>query len=313
VILLCGVPSEGPLQSVIAKARALGVPHAVLNQRESQHTQVRFDVWRRSYQGVIRVRETDIPLHTIRGVYTRLMDCGDLPENRYRGRLRAVPEGVARSGLLHAVLLDWLEIASCRVLNRASAMASNMSKPYQAQAIADVGFRVPETVISNDPAVVRRFARRHRRVVYKSTSSARSIVQELTSDRLKDLDLVRQLPTQFQERVPGRDLRVHTVGPSLFATEIDSASVDYRYAAQQGHPAASLRPMRLPADVAQRCVRLSERLGLPLSGIDLKRTPDGQYFCFEVNPSPAFNYYEAHTGQPIAETIVRFLAAGGPA
>jgi hypothetical protein len=27
-----------------------------------------------------------------------------------------------------------------------------------------------------------------------------------------------------------------------------------------------------------------------------------------VNPSPAFSYYEAHTGQPIAQAIARYLA-----
>jgi hypothetical protein len=28
-----------------------------------------------------------------------------------------------------------------------------------------------------------------------------------------------------------------------------------------------------------------------------------------VNPSPAFSYYEAHTGRPIAQAIARYLAA----
>ena len=31
-------------------------------------------------------------------------------------------------------------------------------------------------------------------------------------------------------------------------------------------------------------------------------------YCFEVNPSPAFSYDEAHTGQPIAQAIARYLA-----
>jgi glutathione synthase/RimK-type ligase-like ATP-grasp enzyme len=50
-------------------------------------------------------------------------------------------------------------------------------------------------------------------------------------------------------------------------------------------------------------------LDLPLCGIDLKRASDGRYFCFEVNPSPAYSYYQENAGQPIAEALVRFLAA----
>jgi len=45
--------------------------------------------------------------------------------------------------------------------------------------------------------------------------------------------------------------------------------------------------------------------------IDLKRTRDGTFFCFGLNPSPAYSYYQEHTGQPIAEPIVGLLAAGG--
>ena len=41
----------------------------------------------------------------------------------------------------------------------------------------------------------------------------------------------------------------------------------------------------------------------------LKITPDNQVYCFEVNPSPGFSYFEAHTEQPIANAVARYLAA----
>jgi glutathione synthase/RimK-type ligase-like ATP-grasp enzyme len=49
---------------------------------------------------------------------------------------------------------------------------------------------------------------------------------------------------------------------------------------------------------------------LPVAGIDLRRTPEGEWYCFEVNPSPAFTYYESRTGQPIGRAIAKLLAAG---
>ena len=66
--------------------------------------------------------------------------------------------------------------------------------------------------------------------------------------------------------------------------------------------------MELPDELAERCLRLAQALGLAFAGIDLKLTPDRQVYCFEVNPSPAFSYYEAHTGQPIAHAVARYLA-----
>jgi glutathione synthase/RimK-type ligase-like ATP-grasp enzyme len=65
----------------------------------------------------------------------------------------------------------------------------------------------------------------------------------------------------------------------------------------------------LPPEVEARCRDLSKRLRLPVAGIDLRRTPDGEWYCFEVNPSPGFTYYESKTGQPIAAAIAGLLAA----
>ena len=65
------------------------------------------------------------------------------------------------------------------MLNRTAAMASNGSKPYQTQLIRAHGFAVPETLITNDPDLVRAFHQQHRRVIYKSISGARSIVHTL--------------------------------------------------------------------------------------------------------------------------------------
>jgi glutathione synthase/RimK-type ligase-like ATP-grasp enzyme len=54
---------------------------------------------------------------------------------------------------------------------------------------------------------------------------------------------------------------------------------------------------------------LAERLDLSFVGIDLKITPDGEVYCFEVNPCPAFSYFELNTDQPIARAVARYLAA----
>ena len=126
--------------------------------------------------------------------------------------------------------------------------------------------------------------------------------------RLADL---RWCPTQFQQYITGRDFRVHTVGDEVFACEIISQADDYRYAARQGHD-VELRAATLAVDCAERCLALARSLGLAVAGIDLRRTPAGEWFCFEVNPSPAFSYYESATGQPIAEAIAGLLVSNKP-
>ena len=51
-------------------------------------------------------------------------------------------------------------------------------------------------------------------------------------DQYPSLALMQE--KQFQEVVDGVDIRVHTVGERIFATEMRSLASDYRYAARSG-------------------------------------------------------------------------------
>ena len=157
---------------------------------------------------------------------------------------------------------------------------------------------------------MRAFRARHGRVVYKSLSGVRSVVRTLEGADLERLDRIRWCPTQFQAFVEGTNVRVHVIGGQVFATAIETRATDYRYAEREGGP-AELRATELPGELAARCVGMARGLGLDFAGVDLKLAPDGRAYCFEVNPSPAFSYYEANTGQPIAQAVARYLAGGG--
>jgi glutathione synthase/RimK-type ligase-like ATP-grasp enzyme len=305
MILLCGIPSEPPLAMVAESLDQIGAQYRIFNQRHFGHTRMILEVRNGTVAGWLELDGEGIPLESITGVYIRLMDPAKLPEL----------EGVDSSDpawrscqAMHNTLARWCEIAPCRVVNRTADMASNSSKPYQAQLIRAHGFDVPETLVTNDPVLVREFRERHGRIIYKSTSGARSIVQTFEDADLSRLHLIRLCPVQFQVFVPGTDVRVHVVGQDVFPTEVLSTATDYRYAAQQVGASAELRATELPSEIANSCINLTAALGLAFSGIDLRLTPDGRFFCFEVNPSPGFSYYEANANQPISAAVARYLA-----
>ena len=255
---------------------------------------------------MVTVRDERIDLDDARAAYWRTYDLRRLPDV-----IDAGPESgaVAAASLVEESLVVWMELTAARVVNRASRMASNGSKPYQLEIVRAHGFSVPRTLVTTDPDAARRFWTDSGAVVYKSVSGVRSIVARLGDTHLDRLDQVTWCPTQFQQYVPGRDHRVHVVGDEIFACEVISEADDYRYAARRGDP-PTLRACTLPAEVEARCFALSRALSLPLAGIDLRRAPDGQWFCFEVNPSPGFTYYEAHTGHPIGDAIAGHLMNG---
>jgi hypothetical protein len=303
LILLWGLGTERPFEVVWEEVERQGLPYVLLDQRDVAETEldISFDS---EMRGALRTRGRTIDLRSITSAYVRPCDSRMLPA--------VVRAGESSPLWRHALTLAetlsaWVELTPALVVNRFSSMASNGSKPFQLELIRRQGFAVPETLVTTDPEEARAFYERHGGVIYKSVSSVRSIVARLKPEQLGRLADVVHCPTQFQRYIPGRDHRVHVVGCEIFPCEIVCDATDYRY---PGEDDVELRPCKLPAEVEERCFRLAASMNLPVAGIDLRRTPEGEWHCLEVNPSPAFSYYQAHAGLPISEAIARLLAAG---
>lgn len=308
MILFAGIPSEPPLALAIESAVRRGIAHVVLNQRQLAFCDLEVR-WRGGEAGgALWAGEKSWDLREFGGAYARTVEPESLPERHATRRARPDPHETERAAFFDDAFHDWLDAAPGRIANRPSAMASNASKPFQAQLIAAHGFLTPPTLVTNEPGEVREFHARHGRVVFKSISSVRSIVREWRPGGRDRLDRLALLPTQFQALVPGQNVRVHVAGDAVFASAIRSEALDYRYAEREG-ASLSMETLALPASVEDRCVAMTRALGLVLSGIDLKLTPSGEWYCFEVNTSPGYSYFQEHTGQPIADALVSCLAA----
>jgi hypothetical protein len=304
MILLCGIPSEPPISMVRDEIIKLGLPYVMFNQRMFDCMDLSFSISESRVKGKLRIDQGIYRLEDFKGVYFRLMNDQLLPE------LKDEPPNSPRRRFclaLHDSLLRWCEVSPARVVNRTSVMASNFSKPYQIQIIQQYGFNVPETLITNNPKLVKRFLHKHQRVIYKSISGVRSIVQMLELKDLDRLELIRWCPVQFQEYIEGSNVRVHVIGTNVFATEAVSTATDYRYPQLDKGASTELNGFKLSDELARLCIGLTHQLKLEFSGIDLKITPQGKIYCLEVNTNPGFSYYELSTGQPIAKTLAQHL------
>ena len=245
--------------------------------------------------GKIKSSDFDLDLSEITGIYVRHVS----PEQE---------DKLNHSKLEYLQALDLIiNSAPCKVVNRAHSQLSNGSKPYQSLILRRNGFYTPRTLITNVPGEVEKFIQRcNGKVIFKSISGVRSIVQEVNACRFEDIGLVENCVTQFQEYIEGTEVRVHVVDNEIFATEIISEATDYRYASREGHE-TKMKPVTLPKDISDKCIEVTKSLGLTMSGIDLRRTPSGDYYCFEVNPSPGYSYYELNTGQQISRALIDIL------
>jgi len=303
MILVCGSLADPVTELVCARLQSCGYAYRFVELgRYPEDYQLGW-CWRENRsEGWIAGPDWRLDLDEISGVYVRFLGPEDRP--LLPGFDACDAAALRNEGDLALIAL--IETLACPVVNRMQGGVSNNSKPYQALMIGRTGLRVPPTLVTSDPMAVRAFHEKHGELIYKSASAVRSIVRRLGPDQLERLELLRNGPAHLQAFIPGHNIRVHTVGERIFATRIDSDAVDYRYAHLDG-TTATLEPVTIQPAVEAACLRLADELGLLFAGIDLKQTPDGDYFCFEANPCPGFLYYERHTGQPISAALADLL------
>jgi hypothetical protein len=300
LIMLWGLGTERPFEVMYEELEQQGLPVLLVDQRDVAETVVELNVGA-EVGGRIRTPTRDVDIREITAAYVRPCDSRLLPSVARAGQ---GSELWRHATTVAELLSTWVELTPALVLNRFSSMGSNGSKPFQLEIIRDHGFDVPDTLVTTDAEAVRAFRERHGEIIYKSVSSVRSIVSRLGPEQR--LDDVAFCPTQFQQYVPGTDHRVHVVGCEIYPCEIICDATDYRY---PGDVDVELRVCRLPPEVEERCFRLASAMNLPVAGIDLRRTPEGEWYCLEVNPSPAYSYYQANAGLPISAAIARLLAS----
>ena len=306
-VVLWGARTDGPLRAVLSELQALGADVLLLDQHNMNALAADLDVARLTpgtvtAVGVVRAGSRVLSLDQVTALYLRPYDIGSLPALAGCGPGNPAWEHAVR---FEEAICAWSELSGGLVVNRPSAMASNDSKPFQLQLIAACGLRVPETLVTTDAAAALAFRARHEDVIYKSVSGRRSIVSRIRPAHDARMSDLRWCPTQFQQYVPGSDYRVHVICGELHATQITTTADDYRYTASDD---VSIRAADLDDDLAEQLIALVRMLGLQVAGIDLRRTPDDDWYCLEVNPSPAFTYYEQATGQPLAAALARALA-----
>lgn len=303
MILVWGPPGDDTTLAVLDALGRRQAPTVFINQADVLSQDFHLDVGS-EVRARLDLGSGELDLNDASAAYVRPYNSSDAPAVAVNG---ALSEQAFHARRIDGLLLRWAEITPAHVVNRPSAMATNGSKPAQALAAQAVGFEVPETLLTTDPDAVRRFADAHEAVVFKSISSVRSIVTQLRAQDMERLDDVTWCPTQFQERVPGTDVRAHVVGDRVVACEIESDADDYRYGD------STMRPYELPPEQVGCCLALARHLGLDVAGIDLRRTPDGRWYCFEANPSPAFAHFGDETKVAVADAIAdRLISAPGP-
>lgn len=203
-------------------------------------------------------------------------------------------------------------------LNAPHCIALAEDKIRQLVTARQLGFRLPDTLLTNDPMSASAFGRKGpligkplRNALLREGSSERVIF----TTRIDTSSLVRPLeisscPVIFQREITKRyDIRATVVGNRVFTAAIhsqddDATRVDWRHTSSPNllHTVHSL-----PKELEEKCIALTRRLGLRFGAIDFVLDLKGNYWFLEINPNGQWGWIETRTGLPIAAAIVSEL------
>ncbi len=209
----------------------------------------------------------------------------------------------------------WQSVNAFWVNEPARDMVANR-KAYQLKVAGELGFEIPQTLISNCPQTVRDFVSRLGvgKVIYKAFSATEQDWREtriLHEAELDKLDNVKYAPVIFQSYIEADvDLRITVVGDKIFPAAIHSQDTSYKVDFRMDIGAAKIEAATLPKDVEVKILALMRRLGLVYGAIDMRRRPDGSHVFLEINPAGQWLFIERQTGQKITEALAdRLLKA----
>lgn len=258
----------------------------------------------------VRIYSKDITAAYLRKPSPPTVDC-ELPiehrefiQREFSETLRSVWRLIPDSVWLNSPEKLWLAGNKCKQLVVASQL----------------GFVVPETIISSVSDSISSFVKRQPAAIAKAVRHGYigrdSDIDYVWTSLLEPADVSALdstsscVPMIVQPLLSKKhDLRVTVIGSTVFAVAIDSqkhlqTSVDWRRADLNDGIELHYYPVSIGYEMERRCVELNEKLGLRFSCIDFIVTPNDELTFLEINANGQWAWLEQFAGINLRDAII---------
>jgi glutathione synthase/RimK-type ligase-like ATP-grasp enzyme len=183
------------------------------------------------------------------------------------------------------------------------------NKIIQLKAAQQIGFKIPKTLVSQDPYEIRKFCKSLKNEVVikpvKGTSLQAVFTRKITEEHLKSDYSLRLAPAMYQEFIPGnKHIRVHCFGNSVYAVLIESELLDWRENLE-----IPFKIIDLDENMKKLSLSIVDVLGLKMGIIDIKLIDYSTPIWLEINPQGQFLFVEGLSGLNLSSFFSQFLYA----
>lgn len=206
-------------------------------------------------------------------------------------------------------------------VNPLASYARSSLKPVQLSCAKNVGFTIPNTLISNNNTDVLHFIKQSKKPVIAKPFSTINWQENdelfyfpttiITAEQVEaSAEEVQLCPIIYQECIEKRyELRVTVMGSTVIAAKINNqpdGKVDWREVSASQE--LDIEKVTLPAAVHDKCLALMESLGLVYGCLDLIVDKEGRYYFLEVNNAGQFLWKELYgDGMPLLHIYCDFI------
>ena len=295
---------------VVAKLRRKGASYFRLNSEDFEHFSIEFV----PDSGEVALSNEDLRVRlepdTLEAIYFRR---GVYPRESHTGK-ESASEQLSRSHR-STFMRSFMVFESCRWINHPAATYKAEHKALQLSTARALGFHIPRTVITNSAAGVRRAAAGAHTVAIKGLDTV--LVWEegletfgytsLINTAFVEQSHLSSAPLIAQEALDDKlDLRVTVIGDQVYCASVTHGESSIQGDWRLRKDGAVFQPYDLPLSVTERCVLLTQSLGLVFGAIDLA-LQRGTYFFLEINPTGEWAWLVDQSNLPIDEAIADAL------
>ncbi|MGM9732485.1 MAG: MvdC/MvdD family ATP grasp protein [Prevotella sp.] len=192
------------------------------------------------------------------------------------------------------------------------------NKIYQLSLAQELGFAIPESLITNEAADFRKFCHDKECIVKPIMSGQigwpemHEVVFTSSLEHTPDDEEIASCPSYLQRQIEKvYDIRLTIVGQKAFAVAIDSQiNAETRIDWRKGENLLPHRKIELPHSLIRKCQKMLSVLELQYGAFDFILDKFGNHYFLEVNPNGQWAWIECQTGYDISGAIVNQLIKG---
>jgi len=309
MIMVVTKTGDATADYVLEKMTKRQIPHIRFNSDEFSNDIIDLNFGSRNSNSVIVVGCRKIYLEEIKAVWFRRL---------IRPNVLGIANEEARQFAEQEFdfTMRWLiDSLNCPIIDREVDIMKARNKFAQLKLAEKIGFRIPDTLITNSPSKAHKFIEKYEAVAIKTIAGyGRRLnngfetvyTQMLTPKIIQKFDSIRLAPICLQEYIEKKfELRITIVGERIFGCRIDSqqcpkARIDWR----KGNAHLAHLEYAVDQDTASKLLKMMVHFRINFAAFDLIVTPKGEVVFLEMNPSGQFVWIEELTGMPISDALI---------